>query len=1246
MSRLRALGWCLLVAVFCFTAAWIFAPFAQAASPVPVKMNGALLGNTARIGFDWSKPVRFRASSAANELTIEFEEPVAANTAGVLSALRDFVIGAQSADDGKKVTFALTEPMAVKSYASGTASGVELMLPKKLVDKHVTQAAPLDKVAAKDTMQPAETEAMDITPAPAPEATPEAPVAPATALKTTLTPAEDGAKLSFDWNQKASYRLFQKGNKLTVEFNRTAPKPGVSIPSSLKGLVKKITPRSTNGHLLYQIETAGVPEIQHERQGNKVVVNLRKPAEAAPVQTAEAAPEKTAEKPTPAVAEAPKVAAPAPAENAALPGKPSKALYLTEGGSKTPAATTPVTASNLPDNQRYKPRNASAPAAPPAALVPEMKSDGSTDVISFPWGEHVAMAQFIKDGTGWIVFNKPSQLDVRPLKGTKLAHAKGFEVMPHPGATVIQFQPVGEMTPMVSREGDRWTLTLKDGKLGGTQPLTIQAKANEAGVGEITIPLRDYAAPLHFTDGYTGNRLAVVPIGNAGYGITNGQNFVDARFAPSSQGVAVDILREDLQLEPRENMLALTGPYGLTLSPDLPPPPPTVADDFLETGKLFPAERWKAPEGKKFTDVLQQHLSNLVRASQTNPSPFRLRLAQFYLAESMYPEALGILDRLVADDPDFAKARRVQALRGVALFGEGKNEEARQAFSAPELAGLKEVNMWQDLLSVAGGTYEAPLRPDASWDQYLYGYDTRTNQKLAFALADKYMRDKNYSKALDMVDKLSKNHSMEGAEAQAQFTLGMIAAAGRKFNEAITLWQPLTMQMENPRIRTMATLALTDLQYNLGLIKREDAIKKLEAIRPVWRDDEIEQQLLRVLGQLYIDDGRVREGLRIWKELVSNYPNSPLSQAIAGRMGDIFIQQFNRGGADNLPPLEALALYYEFRELTPLGDEGDKMIQNLADRLVQVDLLDRASALLTHQIRYRLQGEDLARVGTRLAFVQLLNNQPEMAIETIQATQQDKMKDDIIVTRRHLLAQALLKTGKLDEAMQLVEADNTPEGQAIAVDVLWKKQDWPRTVRYLKDILARPTARKKGEPVDDARAQNMLRLAIAQQFMNDRPGIADTRAAYQAELQGSEYEDSFDFLTQKMIDINHTNLSRMEGIISRFDGFMKRFREKENLAPKPAPAKQVPPPPEAKADEKAAPAAAAEPAKGEAAPAPAAAEAKPAAPTPADVKPSTDAAPATNAEAEQAAKVSPQAGRELTKEELDGPVEGEEYPTN
>ena len=52
-------------------------------------------------------------------------------------------------------------------------------------------------------------------------------------------------------------------------------------------------------------------------------------------------------------------------------------------------------------------------------------------------------------------------------------------------------------------------------------------------------------------------------------------------------------------------------------------------------------------------------------------------------------------------------------------------------------------------------------------------------------------------------------------------------------------------------------------------------------------------------------------------------------------------------------------------------ETGDDMIRKLADRLVSVDLLDRAGDLLNHQVRERLEGEDKSRVGMRLAMIHL-----------------------------------------------------------------------------------------------------------------------------------------------------------------------------------------------------------------------------------------------------------------------------------
>ena len=83
---------------------------------------------------------------------------------------------------------------------------------------------------------------------------------------------------------------------------------------------------------------------------------------------------------------------------------------------------------------------------------------------------------------------------------------------------------------------------------------------------------------------------------------------------------------------------------------------------------------------------------------------------------------------------------------------------------------------------------------------------------------------------------------------------------------------------------------------------------------------------------------------------------------------------------DDMQPVDALGMFYEFRELTPIGRRGDEMIRRLADRLVAVDLLDQAAELLQYQVDKRLEGAARAQVAARLAMVYLTNRKPDRAI--------------------------------------------------------------------------------------------------------------------------------------------------------------------------------------------------------------------------------------------------------------------------
>src|SRR5262249_28241578 len=142
-----------------------------------------------------------------------------------------------------------------------------------------------------------------------------------------------------------------------------------------------------------------------------------------------------------------------------------------------------------------------------------------------------------------------------------------------------------------------------------------------------------------------------------------------------------------------------------------------------------------------------------------------------------------------------------------------------------------------------------------------------------------------------------------------------------------------------------------------------------------------------------------------------------------------------KGGA--LPPGEALGLFYDFRELTPIGRRGDEMIRRLSDRLVGGDPVDQAAELLQHQGDQRLQGPPPAQVATRLAIVYLMNRKPDRALATLQATRVADLSNDLRDQRLLLEARAMSTLGRHDIALELIANINSREAVRLRSDVLW-----------------------------------------------------------------------------------------------------------------------------------------------------------------------------------------------------------------
>src|SRR6201999_2100615 len=151
---------------------------------------------------------------------------------------------------------------------------------------------------------------------------------------------------------------------------------------------------------------------------------------------------------------------------------------------------------------------------------------------------------------------------------------------------------------------------------------------------------------------------------------------------------------------------------------------------------------------------------------------------------------------------------------------------------------------------------------------------------------------------------------------------------------------------------------------------------------------------------------------------------------------------FLDGSADGLEPVQALALFYDFKELTPIGADGDLMVRKLVRRLVDVDLLDQAAELLKYQADNRLDGVPKAQVATDLAVIYLMDRKPEQAIEAINSSRTTVLPAALTAERRLVEARAWMGVGKYDTALEIVDKDASKDAQDLRAEINWKQKNW------------------------------------------------------------------------------------------------------------------------------------------------------------------------------------------------------------
>jgi hypothetical protein len=1135
-------------------------------------VRGAEHDGFARLVFEWNQPVRFSARSEGNRLIIAFERPAVADPRPLLRAVSKYLRGVSVSPDRMSFTFEMDAPRAIRSFSSGALAVVDVL------DQKQAEAKPQSQPAAKPG------------PAAAPPSTaaqPKPPVAAAPAAKSSAKtidlPVRSGEhtgynRLVFDWPTPVEYSADKQDGKARITFRRPANINVTALRAGLPSDVKLDDVQTSDATTTLTLQIPPDARLRHFLSGPKVVVDIVRPAAGSPppeVATGKAVPlapapnsgEVALPQAKAAVAAAPSGPSAAkpdtPAPDPRAPAAPGRPVPLSDLLAKLEKEKSPEQAPRpaAPMGQLPPPMAKAAPPEPPMPAkapekpplrgqalpaVPAQSSPPPTAEISrrvtlpFSWTQAAAAAAFRRAGWLWIVFDRPQQIDVKRLKQMGGDVVEAIEQVPHKDATLIRVITKPGFNPSLRREGFNWLVDLQEQTLEAARPIAMRPRLDPQSLPSLLLSSAEGGSVVRVLDPEVGDTMLVVPVVPVGNGITPGRDFIGFEILPSAQGIAVVPKADGVEVNSGRAGVEIVARAGLQMSRDLARRDP-VADDG-PSRELDPA-RWKRGGPAKFLADKQALERRLLEAAPDKRNDIRMDIARHYMANGFGADSLGVLQVVAGADPTIVDTPHYRALRGATNFLLGRYIDAVDDLNQPSLANLEEVGVWRGATAAAlgqGAQNASLLRPAGD---LIKDYAKPLKFTIATLAAEALLDandERNSKRLIDMLtgiasDPFEKAH-VAFLQGRDQEFLGATDAATMRWREA---------EESGSRVwRAKAALRRIEMQLRTKKISRKEAIAQLDKLRFAWRDPEFEYRLLRRLGELQIAEGDYGEGLRTLRQLAEFYPENPDIPQVARMMTDAFTALFRDGAATNLSPVAAIGLYDEFRELTPAGPGGDEMIRKLADRLVAVDLLDRAGELLRHQVNFRLSGLDRARVGNQLALVELLNRQPQQAMEALQVSDYPQASAELRDQRRLLLGRALHDLNRSQDALSVLANDVSPEAIALRGEINWSLKDWAGAAAALEQLVPRP---ERGQAIlPEPQARMVLDIATALTLANDERGVQRIRRIYGPLMAASPYRDAFALLSSDLergvIDYRRVGDKIKE--VESFKTFLTSYRQK------------------------------------------------------------------------------------------------------
>lgn len=1059
-----------------------------------------------RLSLTFDEPTTTRIRVANGVLVVAFDNSVKVDVAKIARELPAYVAIARADPDGRGLRFALARTYRANLIEAGERAFIDLLPenwagllpgPPPEVIAEMTERLRLAEVRARQAARQAQEPPLVL------------------GLRSASLPTLE--RLIFDVPPETSLKPELADGTLALTFDRPMTIEPAAVRTALPEGVSLVSHEAGKAETRLALALPKDWQVRSFRDEDGLVLDLLKPAKT---------PSATLADPAGASSSAP-AAAPV-AQQPALPTAPPTVGDV--AATRTAAAPEP----------------AAAPAVAPAPQAVKIAADGTRLDFRFP--RLTGAAAFVDAGTATLVFDTRDTIDPADLNGLLPQLIEDATVTREGKVTLVRLRLAGQPLTRLFDDGTTWSLGF--GEQGGkpAEPLAPARTMDEHGQTIVAVPLRGMTGVHWLEAGPSGLPVAVATATGPVQVAAKPYRFVEFGLLPTTHGLAVAPRSDDVVVRAGTEQVRIGRSGGLTVTLDLPEQTrsPEVAAAQAQ-GPLLDPEQWS----KLVVPTVREHERALQResagASRARKSDTRLALARFYAANGLMAEAKGPLSALMAEDAAMRDHREALFLKGLIAAQMHRHREAAAAFDAAPIKDDPETGLWRALVDQRLGRNAQALLGFRRADTILDRYTPELQGELRAAKARTALAMKDMTTAEREIDALAGLPGGTVDKENLALLRAMLDDVGGRPDVAMAGYRPLFEARNRPVAAEAQLRAVRLVQAEKRSdISPDEAMARLETVSIIWRGGDLEIDALGELGRLYADQQRWRDAFMVARRANETFPEHALTRRLQDETAQRFAELFGGNGLEQLSRIEALALFYDFKEFLPIGRRGDEITRLLADRLIGLDLLDQASDILRYQMEKRLTGAARSAVAARLAMVDLMNNKPADALRALSTTRLVELPADVKRARLLLEAKALSDLSRTDQALDLLEVERGPEVDRLRADIFWTGRRWREAGEAHERILGE--AWRGQALLGDGARSDVMRAAISYVMANEGLALDRLRSKFATKMAQSSDARTFAFVTganrSKAADIREMARATAAAGADTLSDFMQAYRER------------------------------------------------------------------------------------------------------